>query len=403
MQMAAGVTAHARTHARKLSLPHGHPTERLFCPPPSPMPRFCPQPCREGDPIPSPPAPLLPPPPLHHAGEGRSLALHSRDIRSHTPGPHPATARRTLPGGGGGTTGTGHESHTLLPSPHRPPRSHCSRLLPAAFTSVPPRHSLAPTRTVFRSPPGTHSPGNGVQSHSGPCYPRGPGGFSVAPLLPGSPHCSAEGKLRQGVGQNGGILQIVNWHMEPSLGSCGFLGACGGEQRAKQGGSATPSRRATPCHAVPCHAVPRCATLCRTVPRRAMPCHAVPCRAISLAGSRVPGYLVPEAPGSTPRAHGTLCPRQRLGVCQGGQRGWVRRSGGQWGAEATSACPEPPQPPGTVGMLQPRAPRPCRCPWGGETRSGPGVSRMQWGGTPPAGVGAAVGPTCPPPLAGTQG
>lgn len=202
----------------------------------------------------------------------------------------------------------------------------------------------------------------------------------MAPLLPGSPHCSAEGKLRQGVGQNGGILQIVNWHMEPSLGSCGFLGACGGEQRAKQGGSATPSRRATPCHAVPCHAVPRCATLCRTVPRRAMPCHAVPCRAISLAGSRVPGYLVPEAPGSTPRAHGTLCPRQRLGVCQGGQRGWVRRSGGQWGAEATSACPEPPQPPGTVGMPQPRAPRPCRCPWGGRPGLALGSAGCNGGG-----------------------
>lgn len=394
----------ARTHARTQALsPPRPPHGAVVLPPPLPNATVLPAALQRGRPDPITPSPPFapPPPPPRRRGPLPGPAFPGYQIPH--PWPPPSHGQTHPPGGGGGTTGTGHESHTLLPSPHRPPRSHCSRLLPAAFTSVPPRHSLAPTRTVFRSPPGTHSPGNGVQSHSGPCYPRGPGGFSVAPLLPGSPHCSAEGKLRQGVGQNGGILQIVNWHMEPSLGSCGFLGACGGEQRAKQGGSATPSRRATPCHAVPCHAVPRCATLCRTVPRRAMPCHAVPCRAISLAGSRVPGYLVPEAPGSTPRAHGTLCPRQRLGVCQGGQRGWVRRSGGQWGAEATSACPEPPQPPGTVGMPQPRAPRPCRCPWGGETRSGPGVSRMQWGGTPPAGVGAAVGPTCPPPLAGTQG
>lgn len=367
----------ARTHARTQALsPPRPPHGAVVLPPPLPNATVLPAALQRGRPDPITPSPPFapPPPPPRRRGPLPGPAFPGYQIPH--PWPPPSHGQTHPPGGGGGTTGTGHESHTLLPSPHRPPRSHCSRLLPAAFTSVPPRHSLAPTRTVFRSPPGTHSPGNGVQSHSGPCYPRGPGGFSVAPLLPGSPHCSAEGKLRQGVGQNGGILQIVNWHMEPSLGSCGFLGACGGEQRAKQGGSATPSRRATPCHAVPCHAtlchaVPRCAALCHAVPCRATLCHAVP-SAWQVAGYQGTWYQRPPAPLPELMARSVLA---RGSACA------KAGSGAGSGAVVGNGEPRPPQPA--------PSPRSHRARWGCRSLGHPVPVGAPGGGRPGLALGSA--------------
>lgn len=89
------------THAHACTHMHVEPhspqplTERRFCPPP-PSPML-------GDPNPSsPPSPrwqLPPTSPSCSHGEGRSLPCIPGAIRSHTPGPHPGTAGRSLPGG----------------------------------------------------------------------------------------------------------------------------------------------------------------------------------------------------------------------------------------------------------------------------------------------------------------